>query len=395
MANKSKKGENILNYVYDYGFASFKEAPFLDPDSLVFSALAYIPFEKFIDVNENFKPANIQSLMIDYLSWLRPEYIKEHYPFWMKENIDLARILLKSNRYSYLKVDKMVNIFSKKDHTQFFAYRVLIDDKLAVIVYRGTDTSLLGWEENFRMTLGRIESQKLSYEFLKKSINELPDYSFITTGHSKGGHLAVVSASLLDEKRSKKIQNIYSLDGPGLPEDIFNSDGHERIKDKIILIVSKDDVVSRLFSSEKTTNICDTIIEDDLLRAHDLFNWKIKNTGFDEVKNVSALSTYITSSMNYFIKNKMTDGEERLKALEAFFSTLEKGGIKNVEVIDLPLYIFSISTTTTFVDTKEERKLLNKAMKNLASSFNKFYPQYLKDKAAEENAKKVVRKKRK
>jgi hypothetical protein len=58
---------NEFDFVHDYANVSFDEVPFLDADSVVFSHLAYLPFEETTSAGEAFPPQTIQQLCLQYL----------------------------------------------------------------------------------------------------------------------------------------------------------------------------------------------------------------------------------------------------------------------------------------------------------------------------------------
>ncbi|MEI3499052.1 MAG: Mbeg1-like protein [Bacilli bacterium] len=64
------------------------------------------------------------------------------------------------------------------------------NEKEKIISFKGTDSSLIGWLENFRLAYEYpTYTQKLAIDYLKNNISFL-DQDVYVVGHSKGGNLA-------------------------------------------------------------------------------------------------------------------------------------------------------------------------------------------------------------
>ena len=60
-----------------------------------------------------------------------------------------------------------------------------------VVAFRGTDNSLIGWQEDFEMAyMEEIPAQESAYKYLERVIG-LFSSKVTVCGHSKGGNLAV------------------------------------------------------------------------------------------------------------------------------------------------------------------------------------------------------------
>ena len=74
---------------------------------------------------------------------------------------------------------------------QFGALTMKLSDKSIFVAFAGTDSSIIGWEEDFKMTyLYPGASQKYASVYLNKAISLL-DKKVRVGGHSKGGNLAI------------------------------------------------------------------------------------------------------------------------------------------------------------------------------------------------------------
>lgn len=391
MANPSffqKDYRNILDYLYDFSSCPFSELPFTDADNVVLSSFSYIPFEKFEPINENFIAKNIKDLCIDYLSWLKFGYFAKHYPDWMRKTIFLAMPLLKNERFDDVKLISFGYYFSVKEQTQFGAFAFLLPDDTLAFVFRGTDCSLIGWKEDFSLAYKEsTPGQEMSADFVKKQLALFPSKKFRLMGHSKGGNFAVYAASMLSSSQAENLLNVYDDDGPGQNKTVYDSIGHQRIKNRIVHIVPINCIIGNLLNHEDISYAVEADEKTDLFNQHDLYTWKMDGLSFKKTPDVSAISKYIRDSVNELVVNKVKDKEEMETLVDALFDAMEMTGIKNAEHIfsDLPgflkKYIRSAMKTN-----KYDKKVLFKVLRYTVDCFTNHWGEYLANSKAEKEA---------
>ncbi|ERL21183.1 PF11187 domain protein [Streptococcus pyogenes GA06023] len=116
-----------------------------------------------------------------------------------------------------------------------------------VISFRGTDDSLIGWKEDFNMAFQYpVPAQRSASAYLDM-VARLWEGPIILVGHSKGGNLAIYAAMNADPKVRKRIQHVYSLDGPGFPPEIVTSPAYRTIQPKVTKIVPSSSIVGMIF----------------------------------------------------------------------------------------------------------------------------------------------------
>ncbi len=96
---------------------------------------------------------------------------------------------------------------------QFAAVTFQLTPNLTYIAFRGTDKTLTGWEEDFRLALlDPVPAQLLAAEYLSAA-GSIFRGKLITGGHSKGGNLAVYAAAYCEQEVQERIQEVYTHDG--------------------------------------------------------------------------------------------------------------------------------------------------------------------------------------
>jgi hypothetical protein len=226
----------IEDYLNFYKNNSFEEVHWNVMDNLLASILVYVPAEsnsKEMTLYEFFK--YIDDNKIETSSAMAPIAYK------------LLNIIKDFKRYENLKISNFQNI--KTDDTQFGALVIKIDD-ITVISYKGTDGSIIGWIENFRLGYQYpTYTQVLAQEFLVKNVKKT-DKKVYVVGHSKGGNLAMSSVMNVSEEVYKKIKNVYNFDGPGFRKEEFKSNLFKRLEKKLINIVPTGSVVGTILNNK-------------------------------------------------------------------------------------------------------------------------------------------------
>lgn len=139
-------------------FDTFAELPFTEADSLALSQLAYarmpdnVPryHEDSADVSGMIPTVSIRDL-------LRAEcYDAMFGKVWSPQmNVDLLRAMGESPRWRDLRVGEYVDEFDAETTKQFSACVFELGDGTLYVAFRGTDSSIVGWKEDFTMAFRR------------------------------------------------------------------------------------------------------------------------------------------------------------------------------------------------------------------------------------------------
>ena len=77
------------------------------------------------------------------------------------------------------------------------------------LAFRGTDSTLAGWKEDFQISVARTGAQELAYEYAEKHLTG--KQKWYIGGHSKGGNLALYAACMLSPEQWDKVERMYLL----------------------------------------------------------------------------------------------------------------------------------------------------------------------------------------
>jgi len=309
---------NIVDYIKWRGDISFKVDPFNEVDNVCLAQMIYTTFDDCITPYE--------TITIEVLADRFFKKNDEKKLAKSKSFIAFAYLVLKemavSTRFKDLKIHNFVSTINEDTTEQFCAAQIDLDNNTTYVAYRGTDDTLLGWQEDFKTSYEIIEAQKSATQYL----NNVTAKNIILGGHSKGGTLAVYAATTCIAKVQKRISIIYTNDGPGLNFEFVNEEDFNKIKDRIIKIVPKDDVIGIIFDNKTIKHIVIDSNQNSIMQ-HDAMSWLVERNRFVRAEQFKA-SENLRKEFNKFIAN--TNNEERQNFTVSLFKAIKKAGIKHV-----------------------------------------------------------------
>lgn len=224
----------IFDYLKYYKNIPLKDVHWNTMDNLMCAILTYLPAESFqgtLTMEEFYQYA----LLYD-------DGTKEN-PL-VSSVYEMIKLLWNAERYQTMQISNFQNI--RNNTTQFGAATFHIEGT-TVISYKGTDYSLIGWFENFRLAYEYPTStHKLAIRYLLENTAAASFESLYVCGHSKGGNLALVAAMEAPDEIYEKIKKIYNFDGPGLRKEEYIQPKFQRISQKLVNIIPSASVVGIL-----------------------------------------------------------------------------------------------------------------------------------------------------
>jgi len=182
-----------------------------------------------------------------------------------------------------------------------------------VVVFRGTDKTLIGWKEDFGWFYKeKIPAQESAYRYLELALDNLPG-QFLVCGHSKGGNLAVYASSHISYTYQSRITKILNFDGPGFDFSFIDRAPFDLFEKKILNFVPEESIAGMLLESVgKRTVITSSARYSS---QHNAFHWEVERTEFvhGHLANIAIL-------LDHTIKAWIT--ELSLAEREAFLQTL-------------------------------------------------------------------------
>ncbi len=276
---------NINTYI-SYANTPLTEVNYNEVDALIFAQLSYFSFEHIFKDYKTLKIA-------------LPEFAREliKYPnfteVYSEDERTFVRELINSKRYAGCIIHQMHAITTAD--TQWAAFTIDISRTgTSIIAMRGTDGTVVGWKEDFRLAhnIMGTGAQLESFRYLKNSEAK----RIYMTGHSKGGSNVSSAYVMCNSYIRDKVVRIDNFDGPGVnPEFAGNySDGYEELKLKLHNFYPQDSVIGLLLQDNPgvvsfiKSVVREAYAKNPVFGQHDPFSWIVKGNGFVKTEQTCA-----------------------------------------------------------------------------------------------------------
>ena len=307
---------NIFDYLTDVQYDSFYDLPLNELDVLALTELTYLPFDDLLD-----QPIN-------RLSDVATRVPRESTMLTNKERQQLLDQLAQHKRFRNCKLSNFINEIDTEQQKQFAAmtYRLNLDTYL--IVFRGTDDSIIGWKEDFHLTyMKEIPAQKQALEYLEDFFKQHPKQKVLIAGHSKGGNLAAFAASQIDPLLQKNIVAVYTFDAPGLHKELTETAGYQNMMERTKVFVPQGSIIGMMLEiPDKKIVVRSTALGG--LAQHDTFSWQVEDKHFVQLEEISSESLQIKDTLKEWVDS--VPDEELELYFDLFFGTILESGITSI-----------------------------------------------------------------
>lgn len=317
---------NLFDYLTWRSDLSFQKDPLNAVDSLIFCCLSYVRFRDIIPAFPSLESIPLPEAVERFFALPKEKQI-----FRKDEDEKLLRALAQSKRFSTVRLMHYADRFDPRQEKQFAAVTALLDDGSAYLAFRGTDSTLVGWKEDFNMAfMPVVASQTDALEYLCKAAAALPG-GLIPGGHSKGGNLAVFAAASCDPAVQSRILKVYNHDGPGFQKEMMESTGYRAITDRIHTLIPQSSVIGMLLDHEEEY----TVIHSSQvgIMQHDPYTWNVLGPDLVRSESVTASSRAIDRTLKSWVSSMTV--QQRGEFINGLYQIFE--ATNAVKLSDLPL----------------------------------------------------------
>ena len=311
----------IFDYLDYVAYDSIYDRPFKELDVLALTELTYLPFDRIVPQGDT---TNIEVRLSDAV-----ELVDRTTDFIVTDkHLQLVDILATSKRFKNVKLLNYVDEYDPDVQKQFAAmtYRLTMD--VYLVVFRGTDDTLIGWKEDFHMTyMDYVPSQRRAASYLQHVMKEFPKGRFMVAGHSKGGNLAAYACSYLPDHLIEKVDAIYCYDAPGLNKAIIETEGYQRIAHLVHRFVPQGSIVGMMLEVPEPATIVKSRAFGGFAQ-HDAFTWMVEKDGFVTLDQTSPDSQQTDETLKQWVRE--TSADERKKFFDTFFGIFLDAGITSI-----------------------------------------------------------------
>lgn len=298
---------------------------------------------------------------------LRTERYSEMFTGLVPDRIKATLVALASNpRFRTLTLHDYISVFDERKENQFAAITFTYKDQFSYIGFRGTDTSITGWKENFNMACtSPVPAQTQALHYLEGVAPKLPDKIYLG-GHSKGGNLALYAALKASPEIQDRIVTVFDHDGPGFKKGAISNSEWDAVKGKVRRTIPNESIVGMLMFCPIEPTIVQA--QEHGFDQHSVFNWDVNSTmdGFIQADKLNDSAQFFDEVFTEWL-SQYSD-KEATAIVNALFKAIEVSGITNAtEVFFSGIKIIPfISKGAQNIDS-ESGEILRNALGSLAS----------------------------
>ena len=310
---------NMMDYLVWRGDLSVSDVPWCVVDSLIMASFSYNDLSDLAGGDQGL-PLRELAPRLDLMERTGNQYFVQ----WRA----LLYAMAESVRFGGMRVHDYVNVVDAEREMQFSAVTAELDDGSTFVAFRGTDSTLVGWREDFNMSYeSPVPSQQSAVEYLERAGLRAKG-PLRVGGHSKGGNLAAYAAAHVSTKTQQRLLGVYSFDGPGLDDDTIASAGYHRIRPMLYSIIPQSSVVGLLMDYHADYTVVRAKAVS--LLAHDAFTWQVMGPRFVEAGLTDA-SRLMDETLHEWLKQ--CDTAQRKVFVDTMFELLSATEAKTLAEI--------------------------------------------------------------
>lgn len=302
----------LTEYAQWAGEQPYEQLPFGEVDAALWSQVVYLPLELAF---ESLGQPTLEEAMAQ-LSAVEDK----PYEVFLRRRLELGRLMARLPRFSQVVLARFEDTISADDEMQFCAMTAILPNGSVAVCYRGTDTSLVGWKEDFNLSFEcPVPAQEAALRFAQDAAGRSVSPMYLL-GHSKGGNLAVYAAANLPPDMQHRVQAVYSFDGPGLMPEAAETQGYGHISGRIKSLLPQGTLVGLLLHRHKPAKVVKSRALG--LFQHDLFSWEVQEGAprFVTLEELSRVSRVLESHLGSWLSG--LSREERQVFSDTIFEVL-------------------------------------------------------------------------
>lgn len=363
-----------MPYLLDYletKLASFEDEPLNPVDSAALTQLCMVRGEDVLPPLEERKSfAGLRAILRNVTSRetrpvpIRDMLLAEHFPGMFTgldpKNIKLNLFALAASpRFRTMCAHDYLSLFDAEQETQFTAMTFTAKKQFVYVGFRGTDTSLAGWKENFNMAFADAVPAQHQAERYLEAIAAKTTGPLYVGGHSKGGNLAEYAALKASPETQARIEHVFIHDGPGFKEGTFSDKDYEPLQGRIHKTIPTESFVGILLESQAPVHVVKSRAKG--LDQHSVFSWEVDDAldDFAYAGEMPESTKLMAESLRAWLAR--FDDREREAVVESVFRAIEasgaddagdllSGGSKSIAILVDALKKAEVSDRDTLID---------------------------------------------
>ena len=299
---------NMLDYLAWRGDVPFETSPWNEIDGLLIATLSYMDFHNGRDP----KGWTLEELA-------RIDALQQGTSSAFTSRKAAFEGMAANRRFHECRLHHAIAITNPEMEMQFAALCLDMPDGTTCVAFRGTDNTIIGWREDFNMAYTtRVPAQEAAILYLARAA-ALSKRPLRLAGHSKGGNLAVYAAAFAPARVQARIESIWSYDGPGMNMEIAQSEGYQKIRDRIRSYIPQTSIIGLLMEYYKPYTVVRSTASG--ISQHDPMSWQIYGPRFETLPEVDRTAQVVRDTLHEWLQNSTP--EQRAAFVEALFGMVE------------------------------------------------------------------------
>ncbi len=304
---------NLFDYLTWRGDLSFRQVPFNDFDAAMLACAVYVDVGDACRTDEGTPLFELGRKM---------EGRKRPTRDFVVLCDRLLQQMLTTPRWRNAVFSRFVDILDGTRQIQFAALCCDIPEVGRVLCFRGTDNSLIGWREDFAMSYETVPAQNAALAYTEACGGDA-DLPLYLVGHSKGGNLASYAAVTARPEIQDRIVGAWSLDGPGLNDELIASESYRRVLPRLHALIPEASIIGLLMGANPTQTIIRSAAAG--IQQHNVFSWSVlPPCGWDVAEQTTLSSQIIDRTLHDWLREATP--EQRRVFMDALFDVLESTG---------------------------------------------------------------------
>ena len=314
---------NAIDYIKWRGDLTFRQSPVNEVDLFLFSQLSTLDYHKFLQPEEEMTLAEAAK---HWFAIYRDDF-KTLGLLQSRFLLNAFKEMAASARFKDIRIAMPRKTVNEGENEQFEAVTILPTKDLAVVSYRGTDDTLVGWKEDcYLAIMDKVVAQQDAVDYLTQAAARYPERRLVTVGHSKGGNLSIYAAVHVPKDIQERIVWSMGFDSPGFSRGFFEQPEYKAVEDRICTVLSQNSTVGLLMNTAGRYLLVHSTVSGPF--AHDGFNWSVERTRFIYEKELSTASLTFLGAMSDTLDNLDQRGRKRF--VDALFDILGSSGARTI-----------------------------------------------------------------
>ena len=320
--------QNMMDYLDWRGDLSFEASPFNEVDNLILAWLSYVDYDQIVPA-EGKGEITIAEAALRFFQIHSQEELDADRSF-VRKAPSLLRSAATTRRFSGVLLRNYVSRLDEDEALQFSVVELVLPGVGSYVSFRGTDDTIVGWKEDFRLSIGIVPAQREAAAYLDRIVpfdgEETRPGALYIGGHSKGGNLSEYAAAMCRRDIQDRITKIFNNDGPGFAPAFIRREEYQRIVSRVVFIVPSYSIIGKLLDHGVKESV--VLSSEKSVMAHDAFTWQVLGPRFVKADKIEDTAKVFNDAVRNWIDG--LDGPGRESFIEDFFGVLEATGARTL-----------------------------------------------------------------